>query len=225
MAAEYVLLSGVANAECRFDIVSVCLAGACGRASKWSRAPSTRAQVDPSQRGATRGSSSDAVRWVRSLPVSVHDSPGCGRPSSGPTVPSIPLVPSSSGPCATLRVVVRASGNNSVVECDLAKVEVAGSNPVSRSNFSRLALPGIPLRSSWRRSQVVRQRSAKPPSPVQIRAAPPILNSVNTVTCGRCVFEPSRQLRVHFGPKRRTIALRPPRWPCGATHRRRACRC
>lgn len=26
-------------------------------------------------------------------------------------------------------------GNNSVVECDLAKVEVAGSNPVSRSNF------------------------------------------------------------------------------------------
>ena len=29
----------------------------------------------------------------------------------------------------------RASGNNSVVECDLAKVEVAGSNPVSRSIF------------------------------------------------------------------------------------------
>ena len=29
-------------------------------------------------------------------------------------------------------------GNNSVVECDLAKVEVAGSNPVSRSiNYSR----------------------------------------------------------------------------------------
>ena len=26
-------------------------------------------------------------------------------------------------------------GNNSVVECDLAKVEVAGSNPVSRSSF------------------------------------------------------------------------------------------
>jgi hypothetical protein len=26
------------------------------------------------------------------------------------------------------------SGSNSVVECDLAKVEVAGSNPVSRSN-------------------------------------------------------------------------------------------
>ena len=27
------------------------------------------------------------------------------------------------------------SGSNSAVECDLAKVEVAGSNPVSRSNF------------------------------------------------------------------------------------------
>jgi hypothetical protein len=27
-----------------------------------------------------------------------------------------------------------SGGNNSVVECDLAKVEVAGSNPVSRSN-------------------------------------------------------------------------------------------
>ena len=32
--------------------------------------------------------------------------------------------------------VVRVSGSNSVVECDLAKVEVAGSNPVSRSIFS-----------------------------------------------------------------------------------------
>jgi hypothetical protein len=30
---------------------------------------------------------------------------------------------------------VALSGNNSVVECDLAKVEVAGSNPVSRSIF------------------------------------------------------------------------------------------
>ena len=27
------------------------------------------------------------------------------------------------------------SGNNSAVECNLAKVEVAGSNPVSRSNY------------------------------------------------------------------------------------------
>ncbi len=29
----------------------------------------------------------------------------------------------------------KLSGNNSVVECNLAKVEVAGSNPVSRSIF------------------------------------------------------------------------------------------
>ena len=50
-----------------------------------------------------------------------------------------------------------SSGNNSVVECDLAKVEVAGSNPVSRSIiYSRGPLaplgtlrcvgPGCPLR-------------------------------------------------------------------------------
>lgn len=30
---------------------------------------------------------------------------------------------------------LRKSGSNSVVECNLAKVEVAGSNPVSRSSF------------------------------------------------------------------------------------------
>ena len=34
---------------------------------------------------------------------------------------------------AVVRSLFVASGNNSVVECDLAKVEVAGSNPVSRS--------------------------------------------------------------------------------------------
>ena len=43
-------------------------------------------------------------------------------------------------------------GNNSGVECNLAKVEVAGSNPVSRSIDQY----------HWRHSQVVRQRSAKP---------------------------------------------------------------
>ncbi len=45
---------------------------------------------------------------------------------------------------------VEPSGNNSVVECDLAKVEVAGSNPVSRSNF----LPPL-LRSSGEPSGVI----------------------------------------------------------------------
>jgi hypothetical protein len=39
------------------------------------------------------------------------------------------------------------SGSNSVVECDLAKVEVAGSNPVSRSRFSLSALPFFSLQS------------------------------------------------------------------------------
>ena len=33
------------------------------------------------------------------------------------------------------RNIFPLSGNNSVVECDLAKVEVAGSNPVSRSKI------------------------------------------------------------------------------------------
>jgi hypothetical protein len=51
-------------------------------------------------------------------------------------------------------------GTNSVVECDLAKVEVAGSNPVSRSQEPRRLLPG--LFNVWRRTQVVRERSAKP---------------------------------------------------------------
>jgi hypothetical protein len=36
------------------------------------------------------------------------------------------------------------SGNNSVVECNLAKVEVAGSNPVSRSKNSKKG-PAIKL--------------------------------------------------------------------------------
>jgi hypothetical protein len=33
-----------------------------------------------------------------------------------------------------------SSGSNSAVECDLAKVEVAGSNPVSRSTILRRRL-------------------------------------------------------------------------------------
>ena len=32
-------------------------------------------------------------------------------------------------------ILVKLSGSNSAVECDLAKVEVAGSIPVSRSRF------------------------------------------------------------------------------------------
>ena len=68
--------------------------------------------------------------------------------------------------------MVRLSGSNSVVECDLAKVEVAGSNPVSRSRFSyfqagspqfaRLVLRSFCLFEQGRGTQVVRERSAKP---------------------------------------------------------------
>ena len=35
-----------------------------------------------------------------------------------------------------------------MVECDLAKVEVAGSNPVSRSNFRARAQAKVVLRSA-----------------------------------------------------------------------------
>ena len=46
------------------------------------------------------------------------------------------------------------SGNNSVVECDLAKVEVAGSNPVSRSIYLIRVLSlrdaHLCLRRRWR---------------------------------------------------------------------------
>ena len=41
-------------------------------------------------------------------------------------------------------ILVQSSGSNSVVECDLAKVEVAGSNPVSRSSSSAMML-GVDL--------------------------------------------------------------------------------
>jgi hypothetical protein len=65
-----------------------------------------------------------------------------------------------------------------VVECDLAKVEVAGSNPVSRSRFRKSpsgalfllweVKPAVDLYRSLasflvgRGTQVVRERSAKP---------------------------------------------------------------
>ena len=51
-----------------------------------------------------------------------------------------------------------------MVECDLAKVEVAGSTPVSRSKIL-MHLPSLAARVllfEWRGTQVVRERSAKP---------------------------------------------------------------
>ena len=52
------------------------------------------------------------------------------------------------GLCYTSQTV--PGGNNSVVECDLAKVEVAGSNPVSRSNFRLFAAKVVPLKPAPR---------------------------------------------------------------------------
>ena len=53
-----------------------------------------------------------------------------------------------------------------MVECDLAKVEVAGSNPVSRSRIVSHLLPCrwdfVLKRTQGRGTQVVRERSAKP---------------------------------------------------------------
>ncbi len=62
-----------------------------------------------------------------------------------------------------------------MVELYLAKVAVAGSNPVSRSNHSGFPLKQKETRLLFRRhSQVVRQRSAKPLSPVRIWMPPPL---------------------------------------------------
>ena len=64
------------------------------------------------------------------------------------------------------------AGLAQLVARHLAKVEVAGSNPVARSTNH----PGRFLQSAFfirRRGQVVRQRPAKPLSPVRIRTSPP----------------------------------------------------
>ncbi len=58
-----------------------------------------------------------------------------------------------------------------MVECYLAKVDVAGPNPVSRSIF--LCPFSIEILFGRHLSQEVRQRSAKSPSPVRIRKVPP----------------------------------------------------
>ena len=58
-----------------------------------------------------------------------------------------------------VRYLFCAGGNNSVVECDLAKVEVAGSNPVSRSNL-RSRLP-VRVSYGWQATaKVVRPKLA-----------------------------------------------------------------
>ena len=61
---------------------------------------------------------------------------------------------------------LKECGSNSVVECNLAKVEVEGSNPFSRSIY-------IVLSRAGHRRQVVRPRSAKSLSAVRVRPVPP----------------------------------------------------
>ena len=63
----------------------------------------------------------------------------------------------------------RQCGSSSVVEHNLAKVGVAGSSPV--------------FRSIWRHSQAVRQRSAKPLSPVRFRMPPPYICLFKSSLC------------------------------------------
>ena len=75
---------------------------------------------------------------------------------------------------------------------------LAFRSAIGETNFrawqANLRVERNPLRTNKRRRrQVVRQRSAKPPSPVQIRAAPPILTLVNAVTYGDRVFGPIRR--------------------------------
>jgi hypothetical protein len=69
-----------------------------------------------------------------------------------------PRVPSSILGLGTI-----TCGSSSAVEHRLAKARVAGSSPVFRSIFL----------FNWRHSQVVRQRTANPLSPVRIRVSPP----------------------------------------------------
>ena len=97
-----------------------------------------------------------------------------------------------------------------LVERDLAKVEVAGSSPV--------------IRSIRRHSQAVRQRSAKPSSPVRFRVAPPKEKppKMGCFSFGYAIHPPSGRLRA---------ALRHGIWFASAARRstsslvrRRACR-
>ncbi len=96
-----------------------------------------------------------------------------------PAKPSPPVRIRASPPIEALTTYQHADMAQ-LVEHHLAKVRVAGSNPVVRSIVCQ-ELVGKPASSyqdkktpGWRRGQVVRQRPAKPSPPVRIRASPPI---------------------------------------------------
>ena len=66
------------------------------------------------------------------------------------------------------------AGIAQLVERNLAKVEVASSNLVSRSKFDKGSTPCFPFSSkSWRDSKAVMHRIANPFSPVRLWVAPP----------------------------------------------------
>ena len=68
-------------------------------------------------------------------------------------------------PCAYAKIsLLSLSGSNSVVECNLAKVDVAGSNPVSRSIFltADLDKQSARLRARGPLAQVVEQGTLNP---------------------------------------------------------------
>ncbi len=102
--------------------------------------------------GAERGGEESVGQWTRRdrrrpLRLSYHhDGRQCrgrdGQERGHAILLHGQTIPEFGGPVAALTAVcvdckVWQGGNNSVVECDLAKVEVAGSNPVSRSNIYR----------------------------------------------------------------------------------------
>jgi hypothetical protein len=121
--------------------------------------------------------------------------------------------------CPRLRafaIIQAPSGSNSVVECDLAKVEVAGSNPVSRSRNAPAAAPRLTRRersaaltSQGRGRQVVRPRSAKPLSAVRFRPAPPsFFHPIYVVEVPRCASgfrlraqTPAKRLKFDSAPR------------------------
>jgi hypothetical protein len=116
---------------------------------------------------------SDGCRWLRCCRAHIW----CGTITASGTTDWRCRAPSG----------VQVSGNNSVVECDLAKVEVAGSNPVSRSNIETsrpLAAPAraVPLALHSARSVNV---AAGPPArrflPSELRFARS--GQVNVSTC------------------------------------------
>ena len=121
----------------------------------------------------------DAPQWTRPswLAKSKQTGSGLRVPRAFPVVMAF-ILPRSDASF----IMGLLSGSNSVVECDLAKVEVAGSNPVSRSIDSvpgalcwrALCMFGSAAGHRWtflasgatlisgRGTQVVRERSAKP---------------------------------------------------------------